>query len=132
MVARILNSHTGNITDIDFVYQVDTDKQHELYPIFKIYEKIGYIYGAILASQLNQAANKNLQWLCNNVIGNNLISLLAQINMYPSVKYFIEEYQAEIGEVIRIGTPYTNKHPEKDTLFQTASSIWNQYISDIK
>ena len=99
-IARVLNNHTENIADINYVYQVDTDEQHELYPIFKIYEKIGYIYGAILASQLNQAANENLQWLCNNVIGNNLMSLLAQINMYPSIKFFIEEYQAEIGEVI--------------------------------
>ena len=76
MITKVLNNHTENIANIDFVYQVDTDKNHELYEIFKIYEKIGYIYGAILASKLNPSADENLQWLCNNVIGNNLMSLL--------------------------------------------------------
>lgn len=101
-IARILNNHAGNLADIDYVYQVDTDEHHELYTIFKIYEKIGYIYGAILASQLNPSTDENLQWLCNNVIGNNLSHLLEQLNIYPSIKHFIGEHSAEISTVIGI------------------------------
>lgn len=128
MISRILKWDSKRINESEFVYQVDNNPHHSLYPIFKIYEKIWYIYGAILASKRNSKEAKNLQWLCNNVIGNNLSSLLGSIPEYPSIEAFLIDHKEEIDSVIGIWIEHHNELESKNESFKIGKNNWESYI----
>ncbi|NRH20714.1 hypothetical protein HOO68_01575 [Candidatus Gracilibacteria bacterium] len=129
MISRILKGNATLISQSDFIYQIDDNPSHPLYGVFKIYEKIGYIYGAILASKLNPSEVKNLQWLCNNVIGNNLSSLLEKIPEYPSIEYFLIDHLKEIDTIIEIGKKYQNELESKNDIFKKGKKDWENYTA---
>ena len=123
MIQKILKWDPEKIEEAEEIYKIDTDPTHQLYKIFKIYERIWYIYGAILAFGLNSHEEKNLHWLCNNVIGHQLDILIHASKEYHSVKLFLNDFSDKITWIIQLWSLYS----EENNKFNEASSSWHEY-----
>lgn len=128
MIDKILKWNTELIEQAKFVYAIDSQSEHPLFPVFKIYEKLGYLQWAILASKLNSWDDTNTQWLINNVIGNNLSSLIATSSEYDSIQVFLTEHRIEIFRLMDIWARHTDSSQGKNTAFKKAREDWEQYI----
>lgn len=128
VIASIIKSPELYQSAID-CYALDFDEQHRLYKIFKMYEKLSYISGAIYTLQ-NAQGGKSIArpaHLMHNVLKNQMIPLMQwYLQDTPSVVAFINTHQEEINGLFSyvVSSKFSDEIEENNIKFKEAYDVW--------
>lgn len=131
-VAKKIARNSAEIFDSMCIWQnIDSNTSNTLYWRFKIYERLGYIYWAIIAINNNTPDHVWLHWLCHAVMANQYAILDNAIIDYPSVAQFLQEHQRIIQTIFSLGAQHKNS-PEKEEAFQRAKELFESRVSSVQ
>lgn len=110
-------------------YAIDFDEQHRLYKIFKMYEKLSYVSGAIHAVKTagSEAQIARPAHLVHNVLKNQIATLIYWYSKnIPSIIAFIDEHRIEINNLFLfvVSSKFVDEHDENNKKFDEAQTLW--------